>query len=129
MILVDAFAFGDSPAMADELLALVLAGTKTATTSWPPDPSVAVGVEQLILDGRGQPAARIRYTDVALVSFMDVGADFAAAEGEGDLSLEYWRRTHREYFTRVSTPEQHFSGDALVQCERFEVVSRLPATR
>lgn len=117
----DAFQFGDSPEMADELCSLVLTGRKRATTSWPVDPSIEVGTLNVILDGAGEPAALIRYTLVEQIKFRDVPADFAAAEGEGDLSLDYWRREHWEFFTRVAEDEP-FTEDSVVQCERFEVV-------
>lgn len=123
MILVATFAFGDSPEMADELLALVLSGAKTGTTSWPCDPEVRVGVEDTILDGRGEPAAVIRYVRVEQVPFNEATAEFAASEGEGDLSLDYWRRAHKEFFTSV---DPSFSEDETVQCETFELVYSLP---
>lgn len=31
--------------------------------------------------------------------FRDVTAEIAVAEGEGDLSLAYWREAHRSFFT------------------------------
>ncbi|MCP1387707.1 ASCH domain-containing protein [Corynebacterium sp. TA-R-1] len=118
-----AFAFGNTPEMADTLLSLVLSGAKTGTTSWPCDPDVRVGVEDTILDGRGEPAAVIRYVRVEQVPFNDVNAEFAASEGEGDLSLEYWRSEHKDFFTSV---DPGFSEDEIVQCETFELVYTLP---
>lgn len=109
--------------MADTLLSLVLSGAKTGTTSWPCDPDVRVGVEDTILDGRGEPAAVIRYVRVEQVPFNDVTAEFAASEGEGDLSLEYWRSEHKDFFTSV---DPGFSEDEIVQCETFELVYTLP---
>ena len=55
---LESFAFGDSPELADELLALVLIGRKTATC-WPAregDKGVAVGKRWIVKDGQGQAA-------------------------------------------------------------------------
>ena len=46
----------------------------------------------LLLDGRANPAALIREIKVEHVPFLEVTEDRAATEGEGDLSLERWRR-------------------------------------
>jgi uncharacterized protein YhfF len=43
-------------------------------------------------------------------------------EGEGDLSLAYWRKEHEAYFRREGT----FSEDMEVYCMRFRVVEVLP---
>ncbi len=62
----DVFAFGDSPGLADELLALVLADRKKATAShsrWHElgeEPLPRPGDLALVLDGRGEPACIIR---------------------------------------------------------------------
>jgi uncharacterized protein YhfF len=74
-----------------------------------------------VVDGAGHPKALIRTTDVAVVPFGEVSDDFAAAEGEGDRSLEAWRTDHTEFFTRVlglvTVPE-----DFMVVTERFELL-------
>ena len=60
---LDQFSFGDTPEMADELLALVLAGKKTATCSalWEyeadGEPLSQVGERTVVLDGRAKPAS------------------------------------------------------------------------
>ncbi|MFX5656784.1 ASCH domain-containing protein [Acinetobacter baumannii] len=40
------------------------------------------------------------------------------AEGEGDLSAQYWREGHQTYFER----EGVFAPDMPLVCERFELV-------
>jgi uncharacterized protein YhfF len=55
----------------------------------------------------------------------EVGADFAAAEGEGNRSLAFWVDAHRSYFSReCEAAGRRFSEDMLVVCERFRVVRR-----
>jgi uncharacterized protein YhfF len=133
---VDSFAFGDSPALADELLALVLAGHKTATSGLAAEYEAEgaalprPGDVACVLDGAGRPACTIRTTHVEVKAFRDVDAAFARAEGEGDRSLSGWRDGHRRYFTRrcdaLGIP---FDEDLMVVCEHFELVSEPRSTR
>lgn len=109
----------------------MLSGDKTATSSshWEYDeetPVPVVGELSIILDGDGHPRALIRTTSVEIVPFDQVDADFAAAEGEDDRSLESWRAGHRDYFTRVLVGHE-FHEDMPVVCERFEL--RFPRPR
>lgn len=71
------FAFGDSPEMADELLALVLAGKKTATVSviLEDEQTPSVGDLSLVLDGRGNPACVIKTVHLETVKFCDLTWD------------------------------------------------------
>jgi len=129
-----AWAFGDSPELADELLALVLAGVKTATATSVAEleaagePIPRVGDLSIVLDGAGHPRALLRTTEVRRARFGDVDEDFAASEGEDDRTLASWRREHLKYFGRVlagtGTP---VDDDLEVVLETFEVVyPRLP---
>ncbi len=124
----EAWAFGDHAELADELLALVLAGTKTATASslWDieadGDPVPQVGDLSIVLDGAGQPRALIRTTQVRIVPFIDVDAEHARLEGEGDLTLSHWREAHEAFFRRTATGDRGFDETMPVVCERFEVV-------
>lgn len=121
-----AFAFGDSPELADELLSLVLSGKKTATCGALRDfggnePVPEVGRRDIVLDGAGRPAAIIETVEAIQRRFDEVDAAFAAAEGEGDLSYEYWRNAHEAYFARNGG----FSPDMILVCERFKLVEVL----
>ena len=121
-----AWAFGDSAEQADELLQLVLDGTKTATASalWDyeaedealPEP----GSLSILLDGRGHPRALINITDVEVVPFDQVGEEHARLGGEGDRSLSHWREAHQRFFTATSS--RPFAPDMPVVLERFQVI-------
>ena len=125
----DAFAFGDSPSLADELAALVLAGRKRATASLPIEftsegqPLPAAGDVGIVKRGDGNPVAIIELVQVRHVPFRSVDAAFAADEGEGDGSLAFWRSAHREYFGRVCARfGGKFDEAAAVICQRFRLV-------
>ncbi|HHU10293.1 MAG TPA: ASCH domain-containing protein [Intrasporangiaceae bacterium] len=123
-----AWAFGATAEQADELLALVLAGRKTATAGalWDyeaeGEPVPQEGALSIVLDGAGHPRALIVTTDVDVVPFAQVGAEHAAAEGEGDGSLDHWRRVHEDFFTEHATHDRGFSPDMPVVLERFKLV-------
>jgi uncharacterized protein YhfF len=120
-----AWSFGDSPAVADELVELVLAGKKRATTGVKQEyddqgePLPRVGELSIIVDGSGTPRVLVRETEVRVVPFGEVTPGQAAAEGEGDLTLEWWRQTHRDVFARYGYP---VDDDTLVVWERFDVL-------
>jgi uncharacterized protein YhfF len=128
------FWFGDSNTLCLQLTSLVCAGVKTATASllweWqaeretPPEP----GTIYALLEWQNQFRAIIETSRVQVLPFGEVTAEFAALEGEGDLSLEYWRRVHWPFFHRVCeqigrTPAQ----DMPIVCQQF-VVSYIPDT-
>ncbi len=121
------FAFGDSPALADELLALVLAGKKTATCASLRDyvgnstDKPVVGRRDVVLDGAGRPAAVIETVEITYRRFDEVDATFARDEGEGEATLEQWRHDHETYFRRNGG----FSPDMDLLCERFRLVEIL----
>ena len=55
--------------------------------------------------------------------FDRVSEEQAFREGEGDRSLEYWRRVHEDFFRReLAGAGLAFSPDMPVVCEEFEVV-------
>lgn len=113
------FAFGDGPALANELLDLVMRGVKTATCSTEDEPNTSKPGEQcIVLDGSGAPRCVIETTEVTYRRFGEVSADFAHEEGEGDRSLDYWRQAHRTYFGR----QGKFREDMMLMCERFRLV-------
>jgi uncharacterized protein YhfF len=113
------FAFGDDPKLAEELLALVIMGVKTATCSTEDEPNTSTpGERWVVLDGRGGPRCVIETTEVTYRRFNEVDVTFARDEGEGDRSLDYWRDAHRAYFSRLA----RFSEGMTLMCERFRLV-------
>lgn len=118
-----AWAFGDSPEMADELAGLVIEGKKTATcgslSSFKNEEgSPTIGGYSIILNGKGEAVCVIRTVSLRIVRFCDVGEDLASKEGEGDLSLNYWREEHKDFFSREGT----YREDMELVAEEFELV-------
>lgn len=121
-----AWPFGDSPEMADELAELVIKGLKTATcgslSSFKhQDESPTIGGYSIILNSKGEPVCVTRVISMRIIRYCDVDQDLARKEGEGDLSLGYWMRVHRDYFQR----EGAFDEAMELVAEEFELVEVL----
>ncbi len=125
----DAFSFGDTAELADDLAALVASGVKRATASLPIEfasqrlPLPLAGDVSVVTRFDGTPVAIIELVEVRHLPFRAVDAAFAADEGEGDGTLAWWQAAHREYFGRVSA--RHgvpFDEATPVICQRFKVV-------
>ncbi|WP_423918893.1 ASCH domain-containing protein [Frigoribacterium sp. 2-23] len=101
--------FGDSAKLADELLQIVLSGTKRATAELVSefthrgDPLPRIGSHWIACDGAGVPRIVIRSTQLRIDTFDGADADFAYAEGEDDRTLGSWQIQHRLYWERTST--------------------------
>jgi uncharacterized protein YhfF len=120
---LESFAFGDSPELADELLALVLVGAKTATC-WAASEGgkgVEVGKRWIVKDGSGAPRAVLETVEVTRRRLEEIDETFAHDEGEGDRSLAWWRGAHTAYFTRRG----EFAPGMELYCERFRLVEIL----
>lgn len=124
----EAWAFGATPEHADQLLALVLAGTKTATSSalWDFEADgeavPEVGSWNIILDGSGRPTALVQTVGITIVPFDEVTAAHAYAEGEDDRSLASWRDEHEKYWRRYSTNARGFDRRMPIVCEDLRLV-------
>ncbi|WP_019912784.1 ASCH domain-containing protein [Paenibacillus sp. HW567] len=126
-----AWAFGDNPRLADELLALVLDGTKTGTAmNYELNevlgvPLPFIGGHSILLDSNGEPRGIVKTTKFEIVSFAEVTAEFAYSEGEDDRTLESWRYEHEVYFTReLKAYNKEFDPGMRVICENFKLVHR-----
>ena len=125
-----AASFGDSAAMADELLTLVLTGRKRATASLVRDyrrtgghPFPKVGEYIVWLDGSGCPRCITQTTSVEVKPLSQVHAQFAWDEGEGDRSRAWWLDAHRNYFARQAAREGFAMHDDIETVfERFDLI-------
>jgi uncharacterized protein YhfF len=124
--------FGDTAELSASLIALILAGVKHATCSlqdawsFEGESLPAQGDFAVVTDFDGLPTMVLRTTDVRIMTFDTVPASFAIAEGEGDLSLDYWRREHWRFFLReCERVGREATPDMPLVCEWFEVVAVL----
>lgn len=121
--------FGDSDALADELLACVLDGPKRATAALVDDfrvedePLPRLGSHWIACDGSGRPRLVIRSIELRIATFDDVDAAFAYDEGEDDRTLASWRANHRRYWERTCAARgATWSESDEIVLERFRVV-------
>jgi uncharacterized protein YhfF len=121
--------FGDSEALSESLVALILAGIKRGTCSlvwsWDFDGETLpdVGDMEIVLDWHDRPMFVRRTTEVEVVPFDAVTADFAACEGEGDRSLSHWQTEHWRFFTdECQRIGRTVDKSMPLVCERFEVL-------
>jgi uncharacterized protein YhfF len=121
--------FGDHAALADELLDLVMAGTKRATAGLVADfahegePLPRIGGHWIACDSTGAPRAILRSTELRIGPLHSVDDAFAWDEGEGDRTRASWLAGHLAYFTRTQTARgEAWDDDLEVVFERFEVV-------
>lgn len=122
----EAWAFGDA---ADELAELVNNGRKTATASAYPlyeleqEPLPQAGEYSVIMDSGDRAVCVIRTNRVYVTPFREISEEHARREGEGDLSLAYWREVHERFFRQeMEEAGLDFDEDMPVVCEEFSCV-------
>lgn len=113
----------------NQLVELVLQGIKTATSSayifyeLEEEPLPKVGQYHIILNDKEEATCVIQITKVSVLSFEQVTKEHAYKEGEGDRTLDYWRKVHQAFFTEeLRQVNMQFQEDMKVVCEEFEVV-------
>jgi aminoglycoside phosphotransferase (APT) family kinase protein/uncharacterized protein YhfF len=124
-----AWYFCDNARDADDCGRLVVAGKKRATASalWTYElerqPLPQVGDYSIVTDWEGQALCVIRTNSLETVPFSEVTPEFAATEGEGDGSLEWWRRAHWEFYSReLAAWGREPEPEMPILCEIFDCV-------
>lgn len=111
----------------DILIELVLSGKKTATTSIYDENDLPIINEEKILIFNNEKKACITKTiDFKIMKFKDMTEDCARLEGEGDLSLDYWKKVHHDFFKKQNND---FNEDSLIVFEIFKVTKNLVEER
>lgn len=108
---------------------LILKGEKTASCSmdyWyshKGETIPEIGHLLVVTDWQGEPKCIVEITSVEQCRYKDVTQEFAAAEGEGDKTLAWWRQAHWRFFS-LECEELGIepSEDMLLVLERFKVV-------
>ncbi|WP_307784271.1 ASCH domain-containing protein [Salinibacterium sp. SWN248] len=131
--------FGFPGPMRDTLVAAILAGEKTSTTSTlveygiENDPLPAAGERCAVVDSQDDPVAVIEIMAVEQRRLADVGWEHARDEGEGYSSVAQWRAGHERYWhgddmrAYLGDPAFTVNDDTIVVLERFRVVRQLTA--
>jgi len=121
--------YGNGQEMSNALLRLVRSGDKRATTGlvWEyeafGEELPFVGQMELVTDFDGRPELLTRDVAVHLMTFREMTEELAAREGEGDRSLEYWRRAHWRFFDPIcANLGKTVSEDMPLVFTEFEVV-------
>ncbi|PNH83304.1 ASCH domain-containing protein [Vibrio diazotrophicus] len=108
---------------------LILKGEKTASCSmdyWyshKGETKPETGHLLVVTDWEGEPKCIVEITSVEKCRYKDVTQEFAAAEGEGDKTLAWWREAHWHFFS-LECEELGIepTEDMLLVLERFKVV-------
>ena len=111
---------------------LVLSGAKQATTGLADDyakegePFERVGERMHLVDDEMSSIGLIEVTGFEVVAFSEVTFEFAAAEGEGDRTIESWRAEHLRFFAEYG---ETVVDDTPMACVRFRLVSPVAGRR
>lgn len=82
-----------------------------------------VGDLLIVLDWQQNPMAIVEQVKIERKAFQEIGADFAAMEGEGDKSYVWWRKTHWDFFSReLSELGREMHDDIEIVTEEFRLV-------
>ncbi|MEX0289558.1 MAG: ASCH domain-containing protein [Flavobacteriaceae bacterium] len=121
--------FCDNEKDANELIKLVLKGKKRATShsllglQYRKEPLPKIGDFTILTDWDGNAKCIVRTVAVRLKPFFAIRSSYAKLEGEGDGSLDYWKKVHWDYYTRELEPFGRVPRDSMiVVCEVFEKV-------
>ena len=101
----------------DELFELVRCGHKTATCSVLDTEFLSKpGDIEQIINSKGE-IIKIQITKVSIKRFCDIDEEWA--KKEGDLSLAYWQKEHKEFFTKYY---ENFTPEIKLVCEEFVLI-------
>ena len=133
-------AFADTPLVdyfcnneqdANECAELVKNGIKRATThsllglQYRKEPLPKIGDFIIVTDWEGQAQCIVRTTKVSLKPFFAIDSEYARREGEGDKSLEYWKKVHWQYYANELEAFERVPRESMiVVCQEFEMVFR-----
>ena len=116
----DVWRFAGVKEESDKLFELVKSGKKTAT-SYMGD--IDECEYSYISNYDDTERILVRTTNLYRIEFCKVSSIHALKEGEGDLSLKYWRKVHKKFFMEECEKNGlKFDENTIIICEEFEVV-------
>lgn len=121
------FGFAGDGGLGDRLLAAVMRGEKTATSSLAVEylsgePLPRVGERLRLVDHVGRLYGLVETTRVTIVPLNRVGDDVAREEGEGFADAAQWREAHVAFWDEVADLVRVDAGDPEWQLREAEPV-------
>lgn len=110
----------------DKLVELVLEGKKTATTSSDITNISKPGERSILTFENEKKACIVETKKVIITKFKDITSEMAFLEGEGNRTLEYYKKAHTDYFKTI---EPNFNDETEVCFEIFDVIEDLRKAR
>lgn len=122
----------------DQLVAAILAGTKTTTSALVADyehegePLPWPGLRQAVVDSAGHSVAVIETTGVRVIRLADVDLAHVLGEGEGFASVAEWRAGHEQFWhspevrEAMGDPGFTVDDDTLVVAQAFRLAGPQP---
>ena len=121
--------FCDNEKDANETADLAFKGIKTGTCGalssyeYYKDELPKVGDLWIVTDFNKNPVCVTRTIKVSIVKYKNITEEWARKEGEEDLTLEYWQKTHWSFFERdLAEYGQKPSLEMELVCEEFEIL-------
>jgi uncharacterized protein YhfF len=127
--------FGFPGPLRDKLVAAILSGAKTSTSSLllgytrDGDPLPQAGDVSAVVDSAGQRVAAIEVTAVRVLRLAEMDLQHVIEEGEGDESVAQWRAAHEEFWhsdearAELADPAFTVTDDTLIVAERFRLLT------
>ena len=111
----------------DKLISLVLKGQKRATSYLYKEEDIPViGEESIIHFDNEKDACIVKTINYKILKFKDIKEEDAILEGEWDLSLDYWKKVHEEFY---KTQKKNFTIEEKIIFEEIEVTKNLVEER
>lgn len=114
---------------ANECARLVKQGIKRATSpsllglQYRKERLPKIGDFMVVTDWEGTAQCIVQTTKVRLKPFFSIDAEYARLEGEGDQSLEHWKKTHWEYYEKELAQFDRVPRESMiVVCQEFKKV-------
>ena len=111
----------------DKLIKLVLEGKKVAISSlYDYKRLPKIGEESIIDFDNEKEACIVKTIDYKIIKFNEMTEELAKLEGEGNLSLDYWKKAHLDLFKSIN-PD--FNEEDKITFEIFKVTKNLVEDR
>lgn len=120
---------GETEQSINRSVKLIKEGVKKATSysllglQYRKEPLPKIGDFLVITDSNDKAQCIVRTTSVKLKPFFSITADYVELEGEGDKSLDYWKKKYWDYFLHELKLFGRVPRESMiVVCQTFEKV-------